>query len=99
MTCKFKQIKEFPGDCYEIHFNVNGKDNYIFVDGLENMMLDVLNDNEDKPGSSEWLRWCEDGTLPETFGHVENDHDQGDLEYAEKYYTANSKDYQTYFEE
>lgn len=97
MSCKFKGIKVLPADCYEVHFLVNGQDQMIFHQGIEALMMDVL-DEDDYDGPSEWEKWCEDGTLPETFGHLDNSFDQGEVEYAERYFKENEDSYELDFE-
>lgn len=97
MSCKLTGIKVLPADCYEVHFLVNGQDQMIFHQGIEALMMDVLDENN-LDGPSEWEQWCEDGTLPETFGHLDNDYGQGEVEYAERYFKANEDSYEIEFE-
>lgn len=98
MSCKFLRIKELPADCYEVWFLVNGKKQNIFTQGIESLMMAVLNeDNYDGP--SEWDRWCEDGTLPEIYGHISNEWGEGDIEFAEHYFKENEESFELCFPE
>lgn len=85
MACKFERINELGADCYEVWFTFNGQKKSLFYSGIDSLMETVLSD-DNFDGKSEWEQWCEDGTLPETYGYIENEIGEGDIEFAEKYF-------------
>lgn len=93
MSCKFIGIKELPADSYRVNFLVDGQPRHLPFQGIENLMEDVLNDKDD------WQQWCYDASLPDTFGHLENDYGQNDVNFAEHYYKANEDSYALDFQD
>lgn len=93
MSCKFIGIKKLPADSYRVNFLVNGQPKQLFFQGIENLMEDVLDDED------EWQQWCYDASLPEIFGHMENDYGQNDVNFAEHYYKANEDSYALDFQD
>ena len=59
-------------------------------------MKAVLND-DDFNGPSEWDQWCENGILPDTYGHFEPFDTTNDLEFAKRYFKDNEDTYELCF--
>lgn len=54
MTIKFAGIDAIPADCYILNFIVDGKDETIFCQGIEELMSTVLT-------GEEWVNWLTGG--------------------------------------
>lgn len=54
MTIKFAGIDAIPADGYILNFIVDGKDETIFCDGIEELMCTVLTEEE-------WVNWLTGG--------------------------------------
>ena len=74
MTIKFAGIDAIPADGYILNFIVDGKDETIFCDGIEELMSTVLTEDE-------WVNWLTGGGLPLLNGEKIND----EVEFAEEY--------------
>ena len=86
MTIKFAGIDAIPADCYILNFIVDGKDETIFCDGIEELMSTVLTEDE-------WVDWLSGEGLPLLNGEKIND----EVEYAEKYIDKTADDYSVLF--
>lgn len=54
MTIKFEGIDLIPADGYILNFIVDGKDETVYCDGLEELMCTVLTEEE-------WVNWLTGG--------------------------------------
>lgn len=96
MSCKFDKIEPLPLGDFRVWFTVNGQRRSLGYSDISDLMEAVLND-DDFSGPSEWQQWCEDGILPETYGHLEPFDTSSDLEYARRYFKANEDTYEICF--
>ena len=87
MTIKFAGIDAIPADCYILNFNVDGKDETIFCDGIEELMSTVLTEDE-------WVDWLSGEGLPSLNGKKIND----EVEFAEEYIDKTADDFCVLFE-
>ena len=74
MTIKFAGIDAIPADGYILNFIVDGKDETIFCDGIEELMCTVLTGDE-------WGDWLSGEGLPLLNGKKIDD----EVEFAEEY--------------
>lgn len=88
MTIKFAGIDAIPADCYILNFIVDGKDETIFCQGIEELMSTVLTGDE-------WVDWLSGEGLPLLNGKKIND----EVEYAEKYIDKTADDYSVLFQD
>ena len=88
MTIKFAGIDAIPADCYILNFIVDGKDETIFCDGIEELMCTVLS-------AEEFDSWLSGKGLPLLNGEKIND----EVEYAEKYIDKTADDYSVLFQD
>ena len=88
MTIKFAGIDAIPADCYILNFIVDGKDETIFCQGIEELMYTVLTGDE-------WVDWLSGEGLPLLNGKKIND----EVEYAEKYIDKTADDYSVLFQD
>ncbi len=88
MTIKFEGIDLIPADGYILNFIVDGKDETIFCDGIEELMSTVLTEDE-------WVDWLGGEGLPLLNGEKIND----EVEYAEKYIDKTADDYSVLFQD
>ncbi|PWT35297.1 hypothetical protein DKZ29_06700 [Limosilactobacillus reuteri] len=87
MTIKFAGIDAIPADCYILNFVVNGNDETIFCQGIEELMSTVLS-------AEEFDDWLGGEGLPLLNGEKIND----EVEYAEKYIDKTADDFCVLFE-
>lgn len=87
MTIKFAGIDAIPADCYILNFIVDGKDETIFCQGIEELMSTVLTGDE-------WVDWLTGGGLPLLNGKKIND----EVEFAEEYIDKTADDFCVLFE-
>ena len=87
MTIKFEGIDLIPADGYILNFIVDGKDETIFCDGIEELMCTVL-------AEEEWVNWLTGGGLPLLNGKKIND----EVEFAEEYIDKTADDFCVLFE-
>lgn len=87
MTIKFAGIDAIPADCYILNFNVNGKDETIFCQGIEELMSTVLSGDE-------WVDWLSGEGLPLLNGKKIDD----EVEFAEEYIDKTADDFCVLFE-
>lgn len=88
MSIKFAGIDAIPADGYILNFIVDGKDETIFCDGIEELMSTVLTEDE-------WVDWLSGEGLPLLNGEKIND----EVEYAEKYIDKTADDYSVLFQD
>ena len=88
MTIKFAGIDAIPADGYILNFIVDGKDETIFCDCIEELMCTVLTEDE-------WVDWLSGEGLPLLNGKKIND----EVEYAEKYIDKTADDYSVLFQD
>lgn len=88
MTIKFAGIDAIPADCYILNFIVDGKDETIFCQGIEELMSTVLT-------ADEFDDWLSGEGLPLLNGEKIND----EVEYAEKYIDKTADDYSVLFQD
>lgn len=88
MTIKFAGIDAIPADCYILNFVVNGNDETIFCQGIEELMCTVLS-------AEEFDNWLGGEGLPLLNGEKIND----EVEYAEKYIDKTADDYSVLFQD
>ena len=88
MTIKFEGIDLIPADGYILNFIVDGKDETVYCDGLEELMCTVLTEDE-------WVDWLSGEGLPLLNGKKINDV----VEYAEKYIDKTADDYSVLFQD
>ncbi|MFR0508779.1 hypothetical protein [Limosilactobacillus reuteri] len=88
MTIKFAGIDAIPADCYILNFIVDGKDETIFCQGIEELMSTVLT-------ADEFDDWLGGEGLPLLNGEKIND----EVEYAEKYIDKTADDYSVLFQD
>lgn len=82
MTIKFAGIDVIPADCYILNFNVDGKDETIFCQGIEELMSTVLTGDE-------WVDWLSGEGLPLLNGKKIDD----EVEFAEEYIDKTADDF------
>lgn len=87
MTIKFAGIDVIPADCYILNFNVDGKDETIFCQGIEELMSTVLTGDE-------WVDWLSGEGLPLLNGKKIDD----EVEFAEEYIDKTADDFCVLFE-
>lgn len=87
MTIKFAGIDAIPADGYILNFIVDGKDETIFCDGIEELMCTVLTEEE-------WVNWLTGEGLPLLNGEKIND----EVEFAEEYIDKTADDFCVLFE-
>lgn len=88
MTIKFEGIDLIPADGYILNFIVDGKDETIFCDGIEELMCTVLTEEE-------WVNWLTGGGLPLLNGKKIDD----EVEFAEEYIDKTADDYSVLFQD
>ena len=88
MSIKFAGIDAIPADCYILNFIVDGKDETIFCQGIEELMSTVLT-------ADEFDDWLGGEGLPLLNGEKIND----EVEYAEKYIDKTADDYSVLFQD
>ena len=88
MSIKFAGIDAIPADCYILNFNVDGKDETIFCQGIEELMCTVLS-------AEEFDNWLGGEGLPLLNGEKIND----EVEYAKKYIDKTADDYSVLFQD
>lgn len=96
MSCKFEKIEPLSLGDFRVWFIVDGQHQSLYYSEISNFMESILND-DDSNGPSEWDQWCENGILPETYGHLEPFDTSSDLEYARRYFKANEDTYEICF--
>ena len=74
MIIKFAGIDVIPADCYILNFNVDGKDETIFCQGIEELMSTVLT-------ADEFDDWLSGEGLPSLNGKKIDD----EVEFVEEY--------------
>ena len=87
MTIKFAGIDAIPADGYILNFIVDGKDETIFCDGIEELMSTVLTEDE-------WVDWLGGEGLPLLNGEKIDD----EVEFAEEYIDKTADDFCILFE-
>lgn len=87
MTIKFAGIDAIPADCYILNFNVDGKDETIFCQGIEELMSTVL-------AGDKWVDWLSGEGLPLLNGKKIDD----EVEFAEEYIDKTADDFCVLFE-
>lgn len=88
MSIKFAGIDAIPADCYILNFIVDGKDETIFCQGIEELMSTVLT-------ADEFDDWLSGEGLPSLNGKKIDD----EVEYAEKYIDKTADDYSVLFQD
>lgn len=88
MSIKFAGIDAIPADGYILNFIVDGKDETIFCQGIEELMSTVLT-------ADEFDDWLGGEGLPLLNGEKIND----EVEYAEKYIDKTADDYSVLFQD
>lgn len=88
MSIKFAGVDAIPADCYILNFIVDGKDETIFCQGIEELMSTVLS-------AEEFDNWLGGEGLPLLNGKKIND----EVEYAEKYIDKTVDDYSVLFQD
>ncbi|OPG87240.1 hypothetical protein [Limosilactobacillus reuteri] len=88
MTIKFAGIDAIPADCYILNFIVDGKDETIFCQGIEELMSTVLS-------AEEFDNWLGGEGLPLLNGEKIDD----EVEFAEKYIDKTADDYSVLFQD
>lgn len=87
MTIKFAGIDVIPADCYILNFIVDGKDETIFCESIEELMSTVLTGDE-------WVDWLSGEGLPLLNGKKIDD----EVEFAEEYIDKTADDFCILFE-
>lgn len=88
MPIKFEGIDLVPADGYILNFIVNGEDDKVFCDGIEELMSRVLTQDE-------WANWLTGKGLPLLNGKKIND----EVEFAKEYINKTVDDYCALFED
>lgn len=88
MVIKFAGIDAKPADSYILNFVVDGEDETIFVQGIEELMSTVLTQDE-------WVDWLTGEGLPLLNGKKIND----EVEFAEEYIDKTADDFCVLFED
>lgn len=96
MSCKFEKIEPLLLGDFRVWFIVNGQNQSLGYSDISDLMEAVLND-DDFNGPSEWDQWCENGILPDTYGHFEPFDTTNDLEFAKRYFKDNEDTYELCF--
>lgn len=86
MTIKFAGIDAIPADGYILNFIVDGKDETIFCDGIEELMCTVLTEEE-------FDDWLSGEGLPSL-----NEKKIDEVEFAEEYIDKTADDFCVLFE-
>ena len=87
MTIKFAGIDAIPADCYILNFIVDGKDETIFCDGIEELMSTVLTEDE-------WVDWLSGEGLPLLNGEKIDD----EVKFVEEYIDKKADNFCGFFE-
>ena len=87
MTIKFAGIDAIPADCYILNFIVDGKDETIFCQGIEELMSTVLTEDE-------WVDWLSGEGLPLLNGKKIDD----EAKFVEEYIDKTADDFCVLFE-
>lgn len=87
MTIKFEGIDLIPADGYILNFIVDGKDETVYCDGLEELMSTVLT-------ADEFDDWLSGEGLPSLNGKKIDD----EVEFAEEYIDKTADDFCVLFE-
>ena len=87
MSIKFAGIDAIPADGYILNFIVDGKDETVYCDGLEELMCTVLTEEE-------WVNWLTGEGLPSLNGKKIDD----EVEFAEEYIDKTADDFCVLFE-
>ena len=87
MTIKFAGIDLIPADGYILNFIVDGKDETVYCDGLEELMSTVLT-------ADEFDDWLSGEGLPSLNGKKIDD----EVEFAEEYIDKTADDFCVLFE-
>lgn len=88
MTIKFAGIDVIPADCYILNFDVNGRVETLFCQGIEELMSTVLT-------ADEFDDWLSGKGLPLLNDEKIND----EVEFAEKYINKTADDFCVLFED
>ena len=88
MTIKFAGIDAIPADCYILNFIVDGKDETIFCQGIEELMSTVLT-------ADEFDDWLSGEGLPSLNGEKIND----EVKFVEEYIDKTADDYSVLFQD
>lgn len=96
MSCKFEKIEPLLLGDFRVWFIVNGQNQSLGYSDISDLMEAVLND-DDFNGPSEWDQWCENGILPDAYGHFEPFDTTNDLEFAKRYFKDNEDTYELCF--
>ena len=88
MSIKFAGIDAIPADCYILNFIVDGKDETIFCQGIEELMSTVLT-------ADEFDYWLSGEGLPSLNGKKIDD----EVEFAEEYIEKTADDYSVLFQD
>lgn len=96
MSCKFDKIEPLPLGDFRVWFIINGQHQSLCYSEMSNFMESILNDGNVN-GPSEWDQWCENGILPETYGHFEPFDTTNDLEFAKRCFKDNEDTYELCF--
>ena len=87
MTIKFEGIDLIPADGYILNFIVDGKDETVYCDGIEELMSTVLT-------ADEFDDWLSGEGLPSLNGKKIDD----EVEFAEEYIDKTADDFCVLFE-
>ena len=87
MSIKFAGIDAIPADCYILNFIVDGKDETIFCQGIEELMCTVLS-------AEEFDNWLGGEGLPSLNGKKIDD----EVEFAEEYIDKKADNFCGFFE-
>lgn len=87
MTIKFEGIDLIPADGYILNFIVDGKDETVYCDGLEELMCTVLTEEE-------WVNWLTGGGLPLLNGKKIDD----EVKFVEEYIDKKADNFCVLFE-
>ena len=87
MTIKFAGIDAIPADCYILNFIVDGKDETIFCQGIEELMSTVLTGDE-------WVDWLSGEGLPLLNGEKIDD----EVKFVEEYIDKKADNFCGFFE-
>lgn len=88
MTIKFAGIDAIPADCYILNFIVDGKDETIFCQGIEELMSTVLT-------ADEFDDWLSGEGLPSLNGKKIDD----EVKFVEEYIDETADDYSVLFQD